>query len=142
MEVAGIILLALVIVVVLSKMRAGPKKKIRAKAPNKNHRISAAGKRKLSLANDFPSVSIQFGPSACQGVKDLIEQRFLADDAPSVPLLNCNSANCTCKFVHHDVRREQDEDRRAHSSLRTTLYEDSGKPERRHGGRRRSSDPR
>ena len=142
MDVVVIILLAVVIVFVLMKMRAAPRKKTRAKAPRKGHKVSTAGKRKLAVANDFPSVSIQFGPSACQAVKDLTDQRFLADDAPSVPLPNCNSANCTCKFVHHDVRREHDEDRRAHSSLRTTLYGDSGKPERRHGGRRRSSDPR
>lgn len=143
MEVAGIILLAVVIVLVLLKMRASPKKKTGSRATkNKGHKVSAAGKRKIAKAHDFPSVSIQFGPSACPTVKALTEKRFLANEAPTVPLENCNSANCTCKYVHHDIRREQDDDRRAPSSLRTTLHETSGKPERRHGGKRRGSDTR
>jgi hypothetical protein len=143
LEVAGIIVLAVVIVVVLLKIRAGPKKKTPARAPKKKgNMISTAGKRKLTTAHDFPSVSIQFGPSACQAVKDLTDKRFLADEAPTMPLENCNSANCTCKYVYHDTRRKHDEDRRAPSSLRTTLYDTIGKPERRHGGRRRSSDPK
>lgn len=141
MEVAGIILLAIVIVVVVLKMRAAPKKKAGARAPKKKvKKISVAGKQKLATANDFPSVSIQFGPSACPTVQGLTDKRFLAGEAPNLPLEDCNSANCSCKYMHHDVRREQDDDRRAHSSLRTTLHETSGKPERRHGGRRRSSD--
>jgi hypothetical protein len=142
MEIAGIILLAVVIAVAILKMRAGPKKNGARAKKRKGHKISAAGRRKIATAHDFPSVSIKFGPSACQSVKDLTDKRFLADEAPSVPLINCNSANCTCKFVHHEIRREQDEDRRAPSALRTSLYDTSGNPERRHGGRRRSSDPR
>jgi hypothetical protein len=143
LEVAGIIVLAVVIVIVLLKMRAGPKKKTRTRASKKKrHKISAAGQRKVAKAHDFPAVSIKFGPSACQAVKDLTDKRFLADEAPGIPLKSCNSANCTCKYVHHEIRREHDQDRRAPNSLRATLHGTSGKPERRQGGRRRSSDPR
>ena len=142
MEIAAIILLAVIIAVATLKMRAGPKKNGARAKKRKGHKISAAGKRKIATAHDFPSVSIKFGSSACQSVKDLTDKRFLADEAPSVPLINCNSANCSCKFVHHEIRREQEEDRRAPSALRTTLYDTSGKPDRRHGGRRRSTDLR
>ena len=142
MEVAGIILLAVVVFVVL-KMRSGSKKKTGPSSrKKKGHKVSAAGQRKIAKAHTFPSVSIQFGPSACPEVKALTEKRFLANEAPTIPLENCNSANCTCKYVHHDIRREQEEERRAPSSLRTSLHETSGKPERRHGGKRRGTDAR
>jgi hypothetical protein len=141
LEIAGIILLAVVIAVVLLKMRANPKKKAGLRVPKKKaHKVSAAGKRKIATADDFPSVSIRYGRSACPAVTALAEKRFLANEAPSVPLEDCNSANCTCKYVHHEIRREQGDDRRTPSSLQTSLYDNSGKPERRHGGRRRSSD--
>jgi hypothetical protein len=143
LEIAVIVLLAIVAVVFLLKMRSSPKKNTRVRArKKKSKKVSVAGRDKLANANHFPSVSIQFGASACPAVKALTGKRFLANEAPTVPLENCNSASCTCKYVHHEIRREQDKDRRATSSLRTTLHETSGKPERRHGGKSRRSSPK
>lgn len=143
MKVVALILLAAVVVMFALKTRGDPKKKSpTASRRKKGHKISAAGKRKIAKAHDFPSVSIQCGPSACQAVVDLSDHRFLANEAPKVPLPDCNSASCSCKFVHHDIRREQDEDRRAPNSMRTALYENSENTERRQGGRRRLTDPR
>ena len=73
---------------------------------------SAAGSLKRRLARRFHGISLRSGPHGCQAVHDLKGQRFLADEAPVLPLPGCGQEKCQCAYSHHVDRREQ-EDRRS-----------------------------
>ena len=46
--------------------------------------------------------------SACEAASNLENVRFLADDAPMLPLADCsNPAGCRCKYQHYDDRRTE-----------------------------------
>lgn len=53
----------------------------------------------------YHAVSIQPGPQACVAAKELRGQKFLSIDAPQLPLRNCSSGDCQCRFTHHADRR-------------------------------------
>jgi len=53
----------------------------------------------------YHAVSIKFGSNACAAAKKMAGERFLAGQAPQIPLPGCTSVNCECRFVHHDDRR-------------------------------------
>lgn len=54
---------------------------------------------------EFHAVSIKPGPYACSAANEITGQRFLAAEAPNLPLPGCNAAECDCHFTHHDDRR-------------------------------------
>ena len=62
----------------------------------------------------WQSVSIVPGRGACDGVEKLREQRFLAREAPRLPLPSCTKQDrCQCKYQRHadrraDTRRAED----------------------------------
>ncbi|MGI9262095.1 MAG: hypothetical protein ACR2QR_08670 [Woeseiaceae bacterium] len=60
----------------------------------------------------FHAVSLQFAANACDAAKSMQGRRFLSSAAPKIPLLDCDAAECQCKFVHHEDRRAN-EDRRS-----------------------------
>ena len=143
MEVAVIILLVVVVVaVVVLKKKSGGQRKRRPGSKSSAQSRKGAVEKKRSPNNTFLAVSINCGENACDPALTLTGQRFLVNEAPTFPLLGCNAINCNCKYAHHATRREHDEDRRAPSSLKTNLFEDSGYAEQRQGLRRRSTDPR
>ena len=53
----------------------------------------------------YHAVSIKPGAYACSAANDIAGQRFLAAEAPSLPLPGCNAAECECHFTHHNDRR-------------------------------------
>lgn len=53
----------------------------------------------------FHAVSIKPGAYACTQANEMAGERFLATEAPDIPLPDCQSSNCECHFVHHDDRR-------------------------------------
>ena len=62
--------------------------------------------------NRYQSVSIAHASKCCAAVKALAGQRFLAANAPSLPLPSCTLASqCKCKFQKYDDRRDDDERR-------------------------------
>jgi hypothetical protein len=58
-------------------------------------------------SHPYHSVSIRLGKHACEAAKALVEQRFLAKEAPRLPLQKCDAASCTCVFAHHEDRRQE-----------------------------------
>lgn len=54
----------------------------------------------------FHAVSIVTGARACDAAKQLADKRFLSRDAPPLPLKNCGSSQCECRYVHHGDRRK------------------------------------
>jgi hypothetical protein len=58
------------------------------------------------VSNPYHAVSIQSHLNLCGTARKYQGQRFLAADAPKLPLAGCRAATCTCRYVHHDDRRE------------------------------------
>lgn len=76
----------------------------------KSSQDSAAGKADAKRivadqSTSYHAVSIQTGPQACAAAKELRGQKFLSNDAPQLPLADCSSGNCQCRFTHHTDRR-------------------------------------
>ena len=86
--------------------------------------------------NPFHAVSITCSRrQVCGAARGLTGQRFLAAEAPSLPLASCDSAACACRYEHHedrrfDPRRAADEGRAEHPY--------AGAERRGHRGRRRN----
>lgn len=53
----------------------------------------------------FHGVSIQARDEACAVAQQLKGVRFLAREAPGLPLPGCSARECTCVYVHFDDRR-------------------------------------
>lgn len=96
----------------------------RSKAKSSKKHSSKAIKRK----QDFRAISIQICPQACTAVKELRDKRVLTGQAPMLPLADCNVSDCTCKYVHHNDRRSQ-EDRRFTSVTMQNVFADKEKRE-------------
>lgn len=61
-----------------------------------------------SHAAAFRSVSILQGPQGCCASKDLAKVRFLAKQAPALPLAKCTMQDgCHCRYVKHPDRRAE-----------------------------------
>jgi hypothetical protein len=57
------------------------------------------------VVNPYHAVSIAPGIGCCQSAQSLTGKRFLSAEAPQMPLRDCNTKSCTCRYVHHDDRR-------------------------------------
>jgi len=90
--------------------------------------------------NPYQAVSVSHGANACQAAHELKGKRFRTAEAPLFPLADCNSTNCSCKYIQHEDRRNKLSERRAPSALSTELQAQTDKPERRGQAGRRSSD--
>ena len=62
-------------------------------------------------SNRFHAVTIRFRQDACPAVQALANTRFLAKEAPRLPLDECTVPTCRCQYKHYDDRRDN-EDRR------------------------------
>ncbi|MCC7460861.1 MAG: hypothetical protein IT480_00210 [Gammaproteobacteria bacterium] len=86
------------------------------------------------VQNPYHAVAIHCGRGrACRTARRLEGQRFLAREAPRLPLPDCDSATCSCRYRHYedrrmDVRRASDEHRVEHPY--------AGVERRQHRGRR------
>ena len=104
----------------------------RSKAKSKNKHSTKTIKRE----QDFRAVSIQICPHACAAAKKLRDKRFLSNQAPMLPLNDCNVSDCKCKFVHHNDRRSYD-DRRFTSVTMQNVFSDKEKREKTNSDRRK-----
>jgi len=59
----------------------------------------------------FHALSIRAGRNACAAAREVHGQRFLAKEAPELPLPGCDRRHCYCRFVHHRDRRSGDDRR-------------------------------
>jgi hypothetical protein len=88
----------------------------------------------------YHAVSCRSGAGKCAAVEALRDQRFLVKDAPQLPLADCTSERCECKYLHHEDRRDNDDDRRALYGIKSDYYEYTSKQDRRVKNGRRESD--
>ena len=59
----------------------------------------------LRNSSKYHAVSVKPGAYACSAANNIAGQRFLASQAPSLPLPECDASECDCHFVHHNDRR-------------------------------------
>jgi len=53
----------------------------------------------------YHAVCIQSGNQACEAARHVRGRRFLAAEAPRLPMPSCSRAECNCVYVHFDDRR-------------------------------------
>lgn len=86
-----------------------------------------------SFAHPYHGVTIAARGRGCDAVCSLRGRRFLATEAPLLPLSDCSQVRCTCVYEHFTDRRFHD---RRHHERRSVEREDSS-GDRRIGERRR-----
>jgi len=72
---------------------------------------------------------VEMAQPGCEAARELLDQQFPFDEAPQLPLEDCNSANCTCQFKGLKDRRTRV--RRQQEDRRTTIRFDKDRPDRR-----------
>ncbi len=60
----------------------------------------------MPASTRWHAVSIKPGTKACEAALKAEGLRFLAKDAPRLPLADCDSSACACRYRHHDDRRD------------------------------------
>ncbi len=56
----------------------------------------------------YAAVSVRpSAKGACRAAKLVTGQRFLTDQAPKLPLEDCDSARCDCRYIHYSDRRQE-----------------------------------
>lgn len=68
----------------------------------------AAPVAKRDTRSSYHCVEVCAGNPACESVRQLGHVRFLSQEAPSLPVSDCSISSCTCSFIHHDDRRDDD----------------------------------
>ena len=94
----------------LRKWGKGSKSGSKSSKAGKSAKARTTGKTPIRTARKlFHGVSIQTDElDACEAARDLENVRFLADDAPMLPLSGCsNPAGCRCKYRHYEDRRTE-----------------------------------
>jgi hypothetical protein len=106
---------------------------------SKARRLPAAPTRHYYITNPYHAVSIVAPAGACEAARQVKGQRFLAKDAPPLPLRGCQlgAGTCHCGYKHHDDRRvkaRRKTDRRVDSLSSRPSW--AGQERRQSGGRR------
>ena len=71
-------------------------------------RTRTAAQRTPQSAQRFGAVEIRLRGISCKAARALEGQRFLAHQAPALPLPGCTAARCTCSFAKFSDRRAED----------------------------------
>ena len=58
--------------------------------------------------SDYRCVVIKTGQQTCAKVRELAGKPILLNEAPLLPLTECDVARCNCKFTRHEDRRMND----------------------------------
>lgn len=93
-----------------------------------------------SKVNAYHGVTIRPCLHACAAAAEQMGHRYLAIEAPELPLPGCDAGKCDCRYRYHEDRREN-EDRRFEIGQISSIDPRSGSRERRSadGGDRRRS---
>jgi hypothetical protein len=97
--------------------------------------------RVSSRSDAYHAVSIKPGAYACSAANEMAGERFLATEAPEIPLPGCQSSNCECHFVHHNDRRAGKDRRSPFTSGGLAAATGKYAQERREGKERRDDEP-
>ncbi|MGB5164869.1 MAG: hypothetical protein WBN09_09505 [Woeseiaceae bacterium] len=131
MESIGLILLLVVLLGIFLFLRS--KAKVEETRPEPVRRPGAQ-------PTQFHAVSIRHETNACMAAKELAGRRFLSGAAPQLPLPECDAAECSCRFRHHDDRRSSKDRRSPFSASGFSAASGTYEREQREGSDRRKSD--
>lgn len=101
--------------------------------------IKFARPMSATAQNPYPAVSVRCA-SQCDAQLAVKGQRFLCNEAPSLPLSGCTASHCDCRYVHHVDRRSGNLDRRQLLQSAQGTGVSSAAEDQRHGRGRRASD--
>lgn len=103
----------------------------------RNRRTTPALRKRKA---EYHAVSVNPGAYACSAANNIAGQRFLATEAPSLPLPDCDAAECDCHFVHHNDRRTGRDRRNPFTSGGLAAATGTFSSERRRGDDRRNDE--
>lgn len=89
--------------------RSDKQKRASRAKQRKEGRISAVAARR---ERPFQAVSVLSLGGGCPAVESLGQRRFLVRESPLLPLQECTSRHCNCKYARHDDRRYDGRGRR------------------------------
>ena len=78
---------------------------LRRRASGRPVDTSPAPGRARDTSKEFHAVAIKTQPFACNAAHRLEGKRFLATEAPRLPLAACDRDRCECRFQHYSDRR-------------------------------------
>jgi hypothetical protein len=110
-------------------------------APIANEPEPVALTTNKTSTHPYHSVEIIDGSGICSSANALKGKRYLSQDAPKLPLPGCLDKECNCRYLHHQDRRKDSEDRRMDFGVSSELFGVFGETNRRgmnRKGRRRS----
>ena len=113
---------------------------VRRRTARENVRPDIQQNPMAAQSTKFHAVSIKYSPNACQAARDMEGRRFLSSAAPRLPLAECDSLECSCKFVHHKDRRTGKDRRNPWGQGLGTSGTGNYRQEQREGGDRRKHD--
>lgn len=87
----------------------------------------------------FRSVGIDTGVNCCKSAEKVAGRRFLIKQAPGIPLQDCDSEQCECKFIHFADRRDNDPERRGEGRFRAEVFAATQEEDRRLAKDRRTN---
>lgn len=67
----------------------------------------------------FHGVSIRPTSGACRAAQLVANKRFLPNEAPALPLRECDVSYCGCRYEHYQDRRAHDDRRHVHIDIET-----------------------
>ena len=91
-------------------------------------------------SSEYHAVSIKFPQRVCDAAKAMDGQRFLSNEAPALPLAECDLAECNCHFSHYKDRRARTDRRSPFASPMTADGTGRFEKERRESKDRRDDD--
>ncbi len=101
---------------------------LRRPAPDRQarrSRVSGPGGKAAApaspAASRFDAVEIQARHTACLAALRLRGKRYLAGEAPALPLPGCTAVQCSCSFAKLSDRRTEDR-RLEHAGLSASLF--------------------
>lgn len=94
-------------------------------------------KKADSSDTNWRAVKVKTGLMCCKEAEKMRGQIYLAAEAPVFPIKGCKVAECECKYIHKDDRRDGDE-RRESTEFLNDLYGMHDKDRRKTKGRRKS----
>ena len=85
---------------------------VRGKSASNEKKTASAAEAKPVSASKYHAVSIRTAGRSCTAAISMEGQRFLSNEAPSLPLADCDRPDqCKCRFAHYKDRRSGGERR-------------------------------
>ena len=95
-----------------SKGKLGKSSPIEPPSEHPTTESEATGDAAASDDNPYRAESILSYGGGCPAVEAFSQRRFLVGESPALPLPDCTSEQCKCKYIQHEDRRYDGRGRR------------------------------